>query len=307
MEINKKKLAVGLLFLVLVGSYAALAIYSTYYQPQQEVAPVSADAPAGAAAEKKQALLDLADQLMEKRNKLGPATYEFTITEGDSAASGMRLVKMVWDDYNNYGEIASGGNFLGVDKGLLYDQRQGKAEFRASLAQGDPLAATDLRDFVFDNLLWDVKNNPESSAYDGEEFCDGKTCCVFENKRLVSGSKTEVVRKFWISKEDGILVREEVESRSIVDGVESSSEVQYVAQSKSPVFSQDKQLIDPVALSPDNLPDTDQDGLLDAVEKSIFKTDPQNPDTDGDGHLDGEEVDAGYDPTVPSPHDKLLD
>lgn len=36
--------------------------------------------------------------------------------------------------------------------------------------------------------------------------------------------------------------------------------------------------------------DTDKDGLRDAAEVDIYKTDPMNPDTDGDGLKDGEEV-----------------
>jgi outer membrane protein OmpA-like peptidoglycan-associated protein len=36
--------------------------------------------------------------------------------------------------------------------------------------------------------------------------------------------------------------------------------------------------------------DTDKDGLYDADEEELYKTDPENPDTDGDGLKDGEEV-----------------
>jgi hypothetical protein len=41
--------------------------------------------------------------------------------------------------------------------------------------------------------------------------------------------------------------------------------------------------------------DTDQDGLTDAYERLVSKTDPFNPDTDGDGMLDGWEVVWGFD------------
>ncbi len=50
--------------------------------------------------------------------------------------------------------------------------------------------------------------------------------------------------------------------------------------------------------------DTDLDGLPDNLE-TIYRTDPANKDTDGDGHLDGSEVANGYDPTIPSPNDKI--
>lgn len=50
--------------------------------------------------------------------------------------------------------------------------------------------------------------------------------------------------------------------------------------------------------------DLDLDGLS-GWEEKIHKTDPNNPDTDGDGYLDGEEVAAGYDPTIASPNDRL--
>ncbi len=59
---------------------------------------------------------------------------------------------------------------------------------------------------------------------------------------------------------------------------------------------QDKKIID----------DLDYDGLS-GWEESIQGTDPNNPDTDGDGYLDGEEVAAGYSPTIPSPDDRLDD
>jgi hypothetical protein len=42
--------------------------------------------------------------------------------------------------------------------------------------------------------------------------------------------------------------------------------------------------------------DTDQDGLLDKDEITIFKTNPLKADTDGDGHPDGLEVRNGYNP-----------
>lgn len=51
--------------------------------------------------------------------------------------------------------------------------------------------------------------------------------------------------------------------------------------------------------------DSDSDGLPDAAE-TIYKTDPFDPDTDNDKYLDGEEVKNGYDPTIPSPNDKIF-
>lgn len=50
--------------------------------------------------------------------------------------------------------------------------------------------------------------------------------------------------------------------------------------------------------------DEDGDGLVNADE-SLWGSDAKNPDTDGDGFLDGEEVKANYNPTLPSPSDKL--
>lgn len=50
--------------------------------------------------------------------------------------------------------------------------------------------------------------------------------------------------------------------------------------------------------------DSDTDGLPDALEV-IYKTDPYAADTDHDGYVDGKEVANGYDPTIPSPNDKL--
>lgn len=44
--------------------------------------------------------------------------------------------------------------------------------------------------------------------------------------------------------------------------------------------------------------DTDFDGLADADERLVVKTDPQEPDTDGDGLHDGWEVSAGFNPLV---------
>lgn len=44
--------------------------------------------------------------------------------------------------------------------------------------------------------------------------------------------------------------------------------------------------------------DTDFDGLSDADERLVVKTDPQEPDTDGDGLHDGWEVSAGFNPLV---------
>ncbi|MBF8280917.1 MAG: ErfK/YbiS/YcfS/YnhG family protein [Candidatus Magasanikbacteria bacterium] len=43
-------------------------------------------------------------------------------------------------------------------------------------------------------------------------------------------------------------------------------------------------------------PDTDNDGLTDADELSLYRTDPNNADTDNDGFKDGLEVKNGYSP-----------
>lgn len=47
------------------------------------------------------------------------------------------------------------------------------------------------------------------------------------------------------------------------------------------------------------LPDTDNDGLHDNDELTVFKTDPLKFDTDSDGYGDGWEVLKGYDPAGP--------
>lgn len=55
--------------------------------------------------------------------------------------------------------------------------------------------------------------------------------------------------------------------------------------------------------------DSDNDGLLDADETSVYNTDPTNPDTDGDGLRDGDEVERyKTDPTLrDTDYDRLLD
>lgn len=45
--------------------------------------------------------------------------------------------------------------------------------------------------------------------------------------------------------------------------------------------------------------DTDNDGLRDGDEVTIWQTDPLNPDSDGDSYLDGEEIKNGYNPLGP--------
>ncbi len=42
--------------------------------------------------------------------------------------------------------------------------------------------------------------------------------------------------------------------------------------------------------------DSDNDGLMDDSELTLWHTDPSVPDTDGDGYLDGGEVKSGYNP-----------
>ncbi len=46
-----------------------------------------------------------------------------------------------------------------------------------------------------------------------------------------------------------------------------------------------------------NIPDTDNDSLLDGAEVMRFGSDPRNPDTDGDSVADGDEVRLGISPT----------
>jgi hypothetical protein len=45
--------------------------------------------------------------------------------------------------------------------------------------------------------------------------------------------------------------------------------------------------------------DTDQDGITDFDEVTLYKSDPKNPDTDADGFLDGPEILTGFDPLHP--------
>lgn len=49
--------------------------------------------------------------------------------------------------------------------------------------------------------------------------------------------------------------------------------------------------------------DTDQDGLSDAFERIVTKTDPNLADTDGDGMSDGWEAEHGFDPTTDNAED----
>ncbi|MBE0644736.1 MAG: OmpA family protein [Bacteroidetes bacterium] len=62
----------------------------------------------------------------------------------------------------------------------------------------------------------------------------------------------------------------------------------------------------PVEVAPK---DSDNDGLLDADEISVYNTDPTNRDTDGDGLIDGDEVERyKTDPTLrDTDYDRLLD
>ena len=50
-------------------------------------------------------------------------------------------------------------------------------------------------------------------------------------------------------------------------------------------------------------PDTDDDGIPDGDEVSVYNTDPTDPDTDNDGIPDGEELEIGTDPTDPDTDD----
>lgn len=57
-----------------------------------------------------------------------------------------------------------------------------------------------------------------------------------------------------------------------------------------------------------NNPDTDDDGILDGDEVSVYRTDPLNSDTDADNFYDGGELIRGTDPNNPdSDGDGLLD
>ncbi len=47
-------------------------------------------------------------------------------------------------------------------------------------------------------------------------------------------------------------------------------------------------------------PDSDNDGLSDALETTVYLTNPLDADTDGDGLLDGAELKLGSDPRVPN-------
>lgn len=48
--------------------------------------------------------------------------------------------------------------------------------------------------------------------------------------------------------------------------------------------------------SSDTSIDSDGDGLTDADEYHLYKTDPSKADTDGDGYSDGDEIKSGYNP-----------
>lgn len=54
----------------------------------------------------------------------------------------------------------------------------------------------------------------------------------------------------------------------------------------------------------DSSVDDDGDGLMNWQEE-LYGSDPLNPDTDGDGTNDGDEIEAGRDPVVAGPDDRL--
>lgn len=60
-----------------------------------------------------------------------------------------------------------------------------------------------------------------------------------------------------------------------------------------------------IKFSQEDLKDSDNDGLKD-WEEELYHTNIFNSDTDEDGYLDGEEVNAGTNPLVKAPGDKLV-
>ncbi|OHB18922.1 MAG: hypothetical protein A2666_05535 [Parcubacteria group bacterium RIFCSPHIGHO2_01_FULL_47_10b] len=70
---------------------------------------------------------------------------------------------------------------------------------------------------------------------------------------------------------------------------------------QSPELLQEQQVVEAISA----IVDIDNDGLSND-EELRRGTDILNPDSDGDGFIDGVEVRNGYDPTVPSPGDKVV-
>lgn len=320
---KKTSVLIGLV-LIVVFCVVGFFIYNNFYSQNAGSDNNSAQQNKSAAESKKEKNqkfpMDLADELMGKRKKLGHATYEFAISATD--LNGKTVYnsgsKIIWDDYYNYGEQAPNGSFMGVNKGLLYLKNNGEVRFKGSLTEekGGFLLSMVFENYVFDNLLWNVKKDPDNSKYLGEETIDGKKYHIFENKIFPPNiSKETVTRKFWICADDGTVLKEEIEDKiddytyTDPDGKEVTDKgfTEYKkVEIKSSVFSKDKRFMSPVSLLQARFPDSDGDGLVNDVERKIFSTDPDNPDTDGDGYKDGAEVDAGYDPTVKSPQDNIL-
>jgi hypothetical protein len=68
---------------------------------------------------------------------------------------------------------------------------------------------------------------------------------------------------------------------------------------ETPVETPDTTGVFPMEIVPGT--DTDSDGLTDAEEELVYRTDPRKPDTDADGFLDGNEVFHRYNPGGTAP------
>ncbi len=322
---NAKKIVVASLIILALGAGGYFGWEN--YLKQKDIKPND-----GFLSEGQEVSSDTIQNLLNKRVQKGSAIYEFTTIKKHDDKTDTIKGKVYWIDFSNY-KLEKGSQSVVVTKGIVYRCDSNKKCLAAGLSNSEDGIYEILfnYDFLPDEYLRGIKSSDDilsNTRFLGEEIVDNQNTKIFKYSLNTNIFNEQRNVKFWVS-DDGIVVKAEVETRRMAydqQSVDTASDTAVTVRNTGDIENGyttiDKINFEKINSEIFKMPnddntfklfkakkidfsDSDNDGLLDVVEKEITKTDPDNSDTDDDGFKDGDEVENGHSPLIPGEKGKI--
>jgi len=155
--------------------------------------------------------------LIAKRRGYGAANCQFLAAEYMDGAERSWEGELIWNDSKDYKLSMDGGSqvYL-VGRGNIYAVREGGT--RENLGTIDDKGAgsakySDIQNYVFEDFLGDLAENPDGGKLLGEDMVDGIKYFILESRLSLGNPIREVTRKIWVS-EEGMLLKAEIDDKT---------------------------------------------------------------------------------------------
>lgn len=155
--------------------------------------------------------------LLSKRKEYGDTNCDFVVSEDRGAGLVSWEGNLIWSTSDNYKLFIDGNSRIySVNTDNLYRVLEGRAkESLGNIQEGGSGFAefAEIRNYVFEDFLGDMAENPEKARIAGEETVDGIRCFILESDLSVAEPRQEIRRRFYVS-EEGILLKAAIEVRT---------------------------------------------------------------------------------------------